>query len=44
MEMGRKLDASEGLPDLWIGWTMECFQDAGNSQVVRQELRMKRRT
>ena len=42
--MGRKLDASEGLPDLWMGWTMECFQDAGNSQVVRQELIMKRTT
>ena len=44
IEIGRKLDASEGLPDLWMGCTKECFQNAGNSQVVTQELIMKRRT
>ena len=42
MEIGLKFEASDGLPDLWIGCTMECFQESGNSQDVRQVLRMCR--
>ena len=44
MKIGRKLDGSEGLTDLWNEWTMEYFQGSGNSQVLRQESRIKRRT
>ena len=44
MDMGRKFDDSERLPDLWIGCTIECFQDAGYSQVVIQVLMMCRKT
>ena len=43
MEIGRKLGGSEGLLNLWMRWTMECFQDSGTSLAVRQELRMKQR-
>ena len=42
--MGRKLDGLEGLPDLSMGWTVGCFLDYENTQVVKQGLRMKRRT
>ena len=31
-EMGLKLLGSDGLPDLKMGWTMECFHELGMSE------------
>ena len=43
-EIGRKLVGSGGLPDLKIGWTVECFQESGISELVINVLRTQRMT
>ena len=38
IDMGRKFEGLEESPDLKIGKTSECFQEAGKSELARQEL------